>query len=135
MSAEIYRTVSTKPVKAFVSDFIRNAAERGFVVQNEEKMDMGHNFATHGVAVAKDFDLHMVQVCKPAKAAMSLSKNPERSVLMPKFVMVFSKAGITNIRMLRYRPEMVAELVDDVEFPASLDESFSSIIQTIEAAC
>ena len=134
MSAEIYRAASEKPVNAFVSDFIQTVTERGFVVQNEEKMDMGRSFASHGVEVAEGFDLQMVQICKPEKAAKSLSKNPERSVLMPKFVMVFSLDGQTQVRMLRYQPQLVAELIGDTDFPGSLTESFTSIEAAIEVA-
>lgn len=134
MSAEIFRAESEKSVNAFVTAFSRSATERGFVLINAETMDMGRSFAAHGIAVAAGFDLHMVQICKPPKAAQSLSKNPERAVLMPKFVMAFSKHGKTQVRMLRYPPAVVAELLDDVEFPEALDENFSSIIRAIEAA-
>ena len=134
MSAEIYRTETAKPVRVFVRDFIASAYARGFIVHNEDNMDMGRSFAAHGVTVDDGFDLHMVQICKPPKAAKSLSKNPERSVLMPEFVMAFSKDGRTQVRMLRYLPALVADLIEDSEFPSSLDESFDSIQTAIDTA-
>jgi uncharacterized protein (DUF302 family) len=97
-------------------------------------MEMSHVFGHHGVDVAEGFDLHMIQICKPEKAAKSLGKNPERSVLMPKFIMTFSHNGRTQIRFLHYSEETVVALVDDDEFPASLAESFRQIITLIEAA-
>ena len=76
-----------------------------------------------GVAMAAGFDLHMIQVCKPQKAAKSLGVNPERAVLMPKFIVVFSRDGQTQVRFLRYSRELVASLIDDGDFPDSLAES------------
>jgi uncharacterized protein (DUF302 family) len=84
--------------------------------------------------VADGFDLHMIQICKPSKAGQSLSKNPERAVLMPKFVMTFTREGKTQIRFLRYSRELVAGLIDDEEFPDSLAASFQDIVVMIEEA-
>ncbi|WP_429884644.1 DUF302 domain-containing protein [Geoalkalibacter halelectricus] len=134
MHAEIYRALTTKPVTRFVADFAQAAARRGFSIHNESKMDMAHTFGEHGAEVAEGFDLHMIQICKPQKAAKSLSKNPERAVLMPKFVMTFSAEGATQIRFLRYGRALIAEMVDDAEFPSSLEESFNDIIAVIEEA-
>lgn len=131
---KIYHSETAKPVDRFVSDLGKMAKARGFQVHNEDRMEMAHLFGRHGVEVAKDFDLHMIQICKPEKAAISLSKNPERSVLMPKFIMTFSKDGRTQIRFVHYSPETVRALVDDDEFPVSLKESFAQIIAIIEAA-
>lgn len=134
MHAEIYRSQTSKPVSRFVADFAKAASTRGFAIHNDTKMDMAHIFGQHGAEVAEGFDLHMIQICKPQKAAKSLSKNPERAVLMPKFVMTFSGGGATQIRFLRYGQALIAQLVDDPEFPASLAESFDDIIATIEEA-
>ena len=76
----------------------------------------------------------MIQVCKPQKAGKSLAKNPERAVLMPKFIVVFSKNGKTQIRFLKYSREVVASLADDQEFPGSLTESFEDRAAMIEEA-
>ena len=134
MGAQIYQTESGKPVTQFVADLASAAARRGFYIHNESKMDIAHTFGRHGVEVAEGFDLHMIQVCKPAKAGKSLAKNPERAVLMPKFVVVFSDDGKTQIRFLKYSREMVANLIDDTEFPGSLTESFEEIVAMIEEA-
>lgn len=102
----IFRTESDKSVEQFVSTFAQIAATRGFTIHNEDKMEMAPIFGVHGAEVAEEFDLHMVQICKPAKAAQSLNKNPERAVLMPKFVIAFSKEGRTQVRMLKYGGEL-----------------------------
>ena len=134
MGAEIYSAESDKPVERFVADLASAAARRGFFIHNESKMDMARTFGRHGVEVAQGFDLHMIQVCKPQKAGKSLSKNPERAVLMPKFVVTFSDNGRTQVRFLRYSRELVAALVEDSEFPDSLVESFGEIVAMIEEA-
>jgi uncharacterized protein (DUF302 family) len=132
--ADIYTTESEKAVTQFVADLASAAARRGFFIHNEPKMDMAHTFGRHGVDVAEGFDLHMIQVCKPQKAGKSLAKNPERAVLMPKFIVVFSKNGKTQIRFLKYSREVVASLADDQEFPGSLTESFEDRAAMIEEA-
>lgn len=129
----IYKSETDKPVDEFVKDLTEMAKASGFTIHNEDKMEMAHTFGMHGVDVAENFDLHMIQVCKPTKAAKSLGKNPERAVLMPKFIMTFSDQGKTQIRFLHYTPETVRSLVDDEEFPESLSESFSQIINFIDA--
>lgn len=134
MGAGIYRAESRKPVAEFIADFASSAARRGFFLHNESKMNLAHSFGQHGVRLAEGFDLHMIQVCKPQKAGKSLSINPERAVLMPKFVIIFSRDDQTQIRFLRYSRELVAELVDDAEFPDSLTESFRDVVAMIEEA-
>jgi uncharacterized protein (DUF302 family) len=134
MGAQIYQAETGKPLNQFVADMATAAARRGFFIHNESKMDMAHTFGRHGVEVAKGFDLHMIQVCRPQKAGKSLAKNPERAVLMPKFVVVFSDKGRTQIRFLKYSRDLVASLVDDAEFPDSLSESFDDIVAMIEEA-
>ena len=133
MSTCVYRAESGKKVEQFVADFIALANERGFSVHNEGKMAMKDVFTAHGQEVVEGFDLHMIQLCKPEKAAKSLSSNPERSVLMPKFIMVFTQGGKTQVRMLKYGRELIAELVDDAAFPGSLEETFNNLIKMIDA--
>ncbi len=131
---KIYRTETDKAVAQYVQDLGHAARVRGFKIHNENTMEMAHVFGHLGVDVGKDFDLHMIQICNPEKAARSLGKNPERSVLMPKFIMMFSQHDRTQIRFLHYSPETVQALVDDPEFPASLNESLQQIIGFIEEA-
>ena len=132
---QIYRAETIKPVSRFVHDLGRAASARGFKIHNENSMEMAHVFGHLGVDVARDFDLHMIQICNPERAARSLEKNPERSVLMPKFIMTFSSNGRSQVRFLHYKPETVQALVDDAEFPAALNESLQQIITIIEEAC
>lgn len=134
MDAEIFRAESRKSVDDFVASLATAASRRGFFIHNESKMDMARTFGQHGFTVAADFDLHMIQVCKPEKASNSLSRNPERAVLMPKFIVVFSREGRTCIRFLRYSRQMVAALIDDKEFPESLTRSFDEIAAMIQEA-
>lgn len=130
----VYRSASDKPMARFINELTQAAESKGFLIHNEDKMEMAHTFGRHGAEVAEGFDLHMIQICKPEKAAKSLSKNPERAVLMPKFVMAFSENGKTQIRFLHPARNTVRQLVDDEEFPASLDESIVQIIRIIEDA-
>ena len=131
---EIYRSSTEKPLKSYLADLTRIAQEKGFLINNEDNMDMGQTFSNHGYPVSDDFDLHMVQLCKPEKASKSLSKNLDRSPLMPKFIMLFSQEEQTRIRLLTYSPDFIAELLDDEEFPDSLAQSFEAIKDIIEAA-
>jgi len=134
MVAEIYQSETDKPLDQFIVDMASAAARRGFFIHNESKMDMARTFGRHGVEVAEGFDLHMIQVCKPQKASRGLAKNPERAVLMPKFVVTFSENGKTQIRFLKYSRALVASLIADAEFPDSLVESFEEIVEMIEEA-
>jgi uncharacterized protein (DUF302 family) len=128
----LYRTESEKSTGRFVRDLFRVVEKNGFVIHNETTMDMAHSFGKHGAEVAAGFDLHMIQVCKPEKAAKSLSMNPERAVLMPKFIMAFSRNGRTQIRFLRYSRDNIRNIVDDDDFPASLAETYAKIVSMIE---
>lgn len=129
---EIYRKQSTKPIKRFIHDLEQSVRINGFTIHNEETMEMVHTFARHEAEVPKGFDLHMVQICKPDKASKSLSKNLERAVLMPKFIMIFSHKGETQIRFLYFNRDTVKNIVADEEFPASLESSYSEIIAMID---
>lgn len=131
---EIFRSETEKPLKTYLSDLSRLAMEKGFLISNEESMDMAQTFADHGYPVGGDFDLHMVQLCKPEKASKSLSNNPDRAPLMPKFIMLFSKEGKTRIRLLTYGTDFISELLDDEEFPESLAQSFEAIKGIIQEA-
>jgi uncharacterized protein (DUF302 family) len=125
---------SDKSVAAFVASLQTAAVESGFIFNNPGSMDMAGAFADHGLSVEAGFDLHMIQICKPDKAARSLARNPERAVLMPKFVMAFSKGGKTQVRFLRYSREMIEGVVDDPEFAGSLEQSYQAISGMIAAA-
>lgn len=130
----LYATESTKNNSRFVQDLTKIVTKQGFVVHNENSMEMSHSFGKHGVKVGKDFDLHMIQICKPEKAGKSLQANPERAVLMPKFIMTFTSDDKTQIRFLRYSEDNIRIIVDDDEFPASLSETYTKIISMIEEA-
>lgn len=134
MSTYVYESESDKSVDDFVSDFSRLVGAKGFVVHNESKMAMKDIFCAHDQQMPEDFDLHMIQVCKPEKAAKSLKKNLERAVLMPKFVMAFSVEGRTQVRMLRYGQDLVAELLQDQDFSVSIQETFNTLTGIIEEA-
>lgn len=132
--AEMYQADTEKTVAEFVKSLAQAGAKRGFVIHNEDKMEMAHTFGRHGMEVAEGFDLHMIQICKPEKAAASIQKNLERAALMPKFITTFTADGKTQIRMLRYRRPMIEALVQDAEFAASLEGSFDAIVAMIEEA-
>lgn len=134
MPTSIYRTVSDKHVDRFVNDFTRTVAARGFVVHNQRTMAMKETFNEHGQEMPDAFDLHMIQLCKPEKAAESLRTNLERAALMPKFVVAFSAAGKTQVRMLKYGPELVGDLLGDGEFALSMQKTYDSLVDMIEAS-
>jgi uncharacterized protein (DUF302 family) len=98
-------------------------------------MDMKTTLSAHGGRVPEDFDLHMMQICKPTKADKSLTTSPERAILMPKFVHVFSKDNKTQVRYLCFAPEFIANMVPgDARFPESLEQTFTKIRSMIEEA-
>ena len=132
---DLYTAESEKSVAQFAADFNETVKKYDFVVNNFDTMDMKKTFREHGGEVPDDFDLHMMQVCKPTKADKSLTMNPERSILMPKFVMAFSKEGKTQIRYLSYSAADITEMVpDDPKFPESLAQTFSKIQSMIDEA-
>jgi len=132
---DLYVTQSEKSVAQFVADFSQIIKDNAFVVNNDETMNMKHTFREHGGEVTDEFDLHMMQVCKPTKADKSLTMNPERAILMPKFIMVFSKEGKTQIRYLSYSLADIAELVlDDPKFPENVSQTFVKIRSMIDEA-
>jgi len=131
---DLYRAETSKSPADFARDFDRVAGKYGFIINNAETMDMGKTFRAHGAEAGADFDLHMIQICKPEKAAKSLAANPERAVLMPKFVMAFSKGGTTQLRFLSYSGGDIGAVVADEVFPGSLVESFRKIREMIDEA-
>ena len=130
----LYSTETIKNNSQFVRDLSEIVTRDGFTVHNESSMEMSHSFGKHGVEVSKDFDLHMIQLCKPEKAAKSLSANPERAILMPKFIMTHTDKGMTQIRFLRFSEENIRNVVDDDQFSASLTATYQKIVQMIEQA-
>jgi len=131
---DLYATETEKNNSQFVKDLGMVVNKYGFIIHNEEKMEMANTFGAHGAKVAEGFDLHMIQICKPEKAAMSLGSNPERAVLMPKFIMTFTREGKTQIRFLKFSAENIKNVVDDELFPESLAETYQKIVDMIEEA-
>ena len=134
MSADVFCTTTDKSIVDFINDLARSMTLHNFIIHNEEKMEMVRHFGHQGVALAEDFDLHMVQVCSPKKAARSLSENLERAVLLPQFIVVFTRDQKTQVRMLRHGRELVAELVDDADFPEQNAVLCDSLISAINEA-
>ena len=134
MSADVFHVETEKSIAAFIKDLGKAMAMQGFMIHNDDRMEMVHHFGHHGVELAKGFDLHMVQICAPKKSAQSLMENLERAVLLPKYIVVFSKDNKTQVRMLRIFKDLVAELVDDAEFPVLHEAVCDSLISAIEDA-
>lgn len=133
--AEIYRVHSSKPLEKFVADLEQAAVKRGFSIHNREIMALAETYREHKVPMPEGFDLHMIQICKPEKSSQSFQHNIERAPLMPKFVMVFSQDGATEIRFLYYSKEMIAALIPgDAAFPESLEQTYEAIRTMIEEA-
>lgn len=134
LSENLYTTETSKTNNQFVRDLSKTVSKYGFIIHNENTMEMSQTFGNHGAKVAEDFDLHMIQICKPEKAAKSLSANPERAVLMPKFIMTFTQNNKTQIRFMHHSEDNIKSIVDDEQFPASLSETYAKIISMIEEA-
>lgn len=134
METRVYAAESERSMDDFLGALKTEAEKEGFVMHNEEKMYMADTLGRHGVQLPDDFDLHMIQICKPKKAGPSLHTNPERATLMPKFINTFTRDGKVQIRMLIYGTEMVKELVDDADFPESLSTSYKVLMDIIERA-
>lgn len=132
--ASLFRAETEKSVADFVAALKERGDRLGFLIHNEDKMEMAHTFGKHGAEVAEGFDLHMIQICNPEKAAGSLQKNPERAALMPKFVTVFSQGGKTQVRFMRFNRSMIEGLVVDDEFAASVGGSYDAIERMITEA-
>jgi uncharacterized protein (DUF302 family) len=131
----IYTTRTGKSLPVFIDDLDQIMRQRGFFIHNRENIDMAASFAKHDLELEPGFDLHMIQICKPGKAAFSLGKNPRRATLMPKFITVFSEEGRTVIQFLMHGRKDIERLVDDRDFPDSLADTYRTIIDLIEAAC
>ena len=132
---DLYCIESSKSVSEFVADFAEIVKKNAFVVNNHDTMNMKETFREHGGVVPDEFDLHMMQVCKPTKADGSLTMNPERAIFMPKFVMVFSKDGKTQVRYLSYSAsEIAAFVLDDPKFSGSVGQTFVKIRSMIDEA-
>jgi len=134
MNTEVLKAETTLSIDKFVERLASTTSRRGFFFYNESKMELAKTFNRHGVSIGDGYDLHLIQLCKPEKGARCLVKNPERGVLLPKFVVVFSQHGKTQIRFLRLARDLVASLIDDAEFPATLDETYNEIIAAINEA-
>lgn len=134
MASDVFRAETDKSVSAFIKALGKTMALHGFIIHNEDRMEMIYHFGHHGVELAEGFDLNMVQVCSPKKSAQAMMENLERAVLLPKFIVVFTKDEKTQVRMLLLGRELVAELVDDAEFPALDEAEYSSLRLAIEEA-
>jgi len=134
MTSNVYHAQTNKSIADFIKALGRTMTMHGFIIHNEDRMEMVHHFGHHGVELAEDFDLHMVQVCAPKRSAQSLQTNLERAVLLPKFIVVFSKDQTTQVRMLRLDQGLLHELVDDAEFPQLNAAMCDDLQKAIEAA-
>lgn len=131
----LYCIESQKSVSHFVEDFATIVENNNFVINNKASMNMKETFSAHGGSIPETFDLHMMQICKPTKADKSLTANPERAILMPKFVHVFSKDNKTQVRYLSFTPDYIAEMVpSDSKFPESLEQTYTKIRSMIDQA-
>jgi uncharacterized protein (DUF302 family) len=132
---EIYQAKTNKPLTDYVAALDAAATRRGFSIHNRSNMAMADTYRAHNLSMPADFNLHMIQVCKPEKSAQSFQANIERAPLMPKFIMVFSKDEATQVRFLYYSKELIAALVPgDTQFPESLAQSYAVIREMIDEA-
>ncbi len=132
--AELVCRETEKSVEDVIAGLLKVSEGTGFMIHNEDKMEMANTFGSHGVEVAEGFDLHMVQICNPEKAGASLQKNHERAALIPKFVTIFSQNGKTQVRLLRLNPALIEGLIQDKEFASSSAKNYDAIIGLVDRA-
>jgi uncharacterized protein (DUF302 family) len=132
---QIYQATTPKPLPDYLAALEGAATRRGFSIHNRANMAMAATYRQHSLPVPADFDLHMIQVCKPEKSSQSFLANIERAPLMPKFIMVFSRDGATRVRFLSYGQKLIADLVPgDARFPESLAQTYAAIREMIDEA-
>lgn len=134
MSDHLYSVETAKSPAKFTEDFGEVVSKYGFIIHNENHTDMAHLFGEHGADVAESFDMHMIQICKPEKSSKSLQVNPERAILMPKFVTAFAKDDKTQVRFFYFSEDNIKAMVDDQDFPGSLAKTYKKIISMIDEA-
>lgn len=125
---------SNKKVSGLVQDLEVSLNKRGFIIHNKGHESMKDTYDEHNIEMPENFDLQILQLCKPDKSSKMLLGDIERIALMPKFINVFTKDGKTQIRMLRYDSSEVAALMGDEQFGNGMEESFNGIIKIIEEA-
>jgi hypothetical protein len=130
----VYKNKTKKPLPQFVQDLQRAAKNRGFKISNSDKMNMADVFNAHAIDVPEGFDVHMMQLSKPEKASNCMFTNPERAILIPKFIIAFSANDNTQVRFLHYSEKTILNVVNDVDFPKSIIAGSHEIIAAIEDA-
>lgn len=131
---DVFKAQTEKPLADFIKDLGRSMTMYGFIIHNEEKMEMVRHFGYHGVDLAGTSNLHMVQVCAPKRSALSIQTNIERAVLLPRFIVVFRKGNQTQVRLLRLGQELIADLIDDEDYVDVHEEISEDLRNAIEQA-
>lgn len=132
-----FRQKTHKSLVQFVSDLESSAESVGFKVVHKGKSNIADFYASNGVMLPKDFDLEMIQICRPEVSGPILYQNPARAVFIQKYIFVFTKNGLTEICALRYSAGVVAELLEetvDDGFSKRQEESFEKTKDIIMAA-
>lgn len=133
MRDELYKNQTSKSPKQFAQDFKQICEKYGFTIYNEAEMDQAALYRGMGFEVRDDFDLHMMRVCKLENSSQSVQMNPERAILVPKYVAVFSKDGATQIRFLHPTEDKISAVSGD-SVPTKLGQVLKKIISMIEEA-
>ena len=55
---DVFRAQTQKCVTDFITDLRRSMTMSGFIIHNEDKMEMVRHFGYHGVDLSGDFDLN-----------------------------------------------------------------------------
>ncbi|MFO7765881.1 MAG: hypothetical protein R6V33_05560 [Pelovirga sp.] len=121
----IYRNSSAKPFDVLVDDLKKAVIASGFTVHHLDKSDLVAFYRDQGISMPDNYRHAMIQMCKPENSGRSVPANPERSVFVQKFFSVYSKGDKTEIRFLIYSPELIVNLLEEVETEGPSNKDFA----------
>lgn len=140
---KILRRSTKKNINSFLNDLEAVVSDKGFIVVHKDKANLAAFYRDSGVELPDDFDIRMIQICRPKISGKLLLQNPERAIFIQKFIFVFSRNGNTEVSVLGYSADIVSSLlgnnipengISDTEFAKNLEKSLQKIGEMIDAA-
>ena len=129
----LFRAESSKSVQDFIESLKGNASKFDYYVRYV--FDKRQEYEQRGISVDDHFNAYQVMVC--SFNYKGLQKNIERLavLLLPKQIVVYSKAGVTTILYLPFSEEFIREILpEDEEFAVNQTKACQRIIKLIEAS-
>jgi len=142
-NVKILRNSTNKPIDLFITDLTAEIEKRGFSIHHQDKSDMVEFYRNEGVKLPDNYKHKMIQICKAEASGVSLHTNPERSVFVQKFIFIYSKGETTEIRILAYSGQLIADLLghnefekgpSDDDFGKRMDKTFATMQEMVEIA-